>query len=90
MIKDNSRSNLRNLVLENMEADIMQGENNYPKFKGYLKRSSQACYSLLDDATKTSIKCVFNQAALDQHFETLPTYLNFNSFESKRETKTFI
>ena len=83
MIKESHRSNLRDLVFENVEIDLVEGVNEYPKFRGYLRRSSQSCYSLLDDASKTSIKCVFNQNALNQYLETQPSYLDFNSFESK-------
>jgi hypothetical protein len=83
MIKENRRPNLRDLVIENIQLDLAKEVNNYYRFRGYLRKTSQTVYSLLDHTSHSSIKCVFNTKALEDYLETQPSYIDFNSFDCK-------
>jgi hypothetical protein len=81
------KKSLFNLVSESIDRDIskddLSNEEKTPKFRSYLKKDDQDCYCLLDN--ETSIKCVFNEKSLREYLASLPSYITYDSFDSKQD-----
>jgi hypothetical protein len=72
------------LLDESIERDLKLREENNVKFKCYLKRDVYNIYSLVD--RDYSLKCIFNEDNLKEYLAGLPSYMTFDSFESKLNT----
>ena len=83
------RKGLYSLVDESIEKQL-NGEEQQPlRFKAYLKKDAFDVYSLLDceGHPNCSIKCIFNESGLNNYLETLPSYMSYDSLESKNEIR---
>ncbi len=80
------KKGLYHLIDESLERDLNSEEENNLKFKSYLKKDSFGTYSLLDgevEANSCSIKCVFSEGGLKDFFDKMPSYITYDSFNSK-------
>jgi hypothetical protein len=79
------KKSLFNLINDSIDRDISKDdlatEEKTPKFRSFLKKDDQDCYCLLDN--ETSIKCVFNEKNLREYLASLPSYITYDSFDSK-------
>jgi hypothetical protein len=84
MIKD--KKGLYFLIDESIERDIKHEEEKTQKMKCYLKKDHLGGYVLVDthkEKNNCSIKCVFSEEGLKEYLAGLPSYMDYNSFESK-------
>lgn len=52
------------------------------KMRSFLKKDAEGIYSIFDN--NRSIKCVFNDRALKDYLAGLPSYIKYESFDSKK------
>jgi hypothetical protein len=85
-MQSGEKKSLFNLINESIDRDIskedLSNEEKTPKFRSYLRKDDQDCYCLLDN--ETSIKCVFNERNLREYLASLPSYITYDSFDSKK------
>jgi hypothetical protein len=75
------------LVDESIERDLTGEEEKNPRFKAYLKKDEYGNYSLVDSessANGCSIKCIFSEGGLKEFFSGAPTYITYDSLNSKK------
>lgn len=51
------------------------------KIRSFLKKDQEGVYSVFD--SNCSIKCYFNERALKDYLAGLPSYIKYESFDSK-------
>jgi hypothetical protein len=83
------KKGLYSLVDESIERDLKGEEEKNPRFKSYLKKDEYGNYSLVDSdssANSCSIKCVFSEGGLKEFLSTGPTFISYESINSKKIT----
>jgi len=84
MIKDTK--SLYFIIDESIERDLKNEDAKQIRIKFYLKREHQGGYVLVDTESgniNCSIKCIFSQEGLKEYLAGVPSYIDYDSFESK-------
>ena len=84
MIKD--KKGLYFIIDESIERDLNNEEEKHQRIKFYLKRDHLGGYVLVDTESgnnNCSIKCIFSQEGLKEYLAGVPSYIDYDSFESK-------
>jgi hypothetical protein len=84
MIKD--KKGLYFVIDESIERDLRNEDEKPQRIKCYLKKDHLGGYVLVDteiDKNNCSIKCIFSEEGLKEYLAGLPSYIDYESFESK-------
>ena len=75
------------MVDESLDKILKNQEDKPKRFKSFLKLDKMNTYSLIESSNPKegySIKVVFNEDALKDYLDSMPKYISFESFNSKK------